>query len=72
MAEENYDEDIGDIYEMEEDLLAELIVKKRDLPYTLKIERIDPESNEIHCRNAWGNRVLYIFKDNNFFLRDEL
>ena len=50
--------------------LAEEIAAKRNLPYTLKIERVD--GDKIYCRNSWGSHILYIKKDENYFLESEL
>ncbi|MHA1727477.1 MAG: hypothetical protein ACTSWY_01940 [Promethearchaeota archaeon] len=54
----------------EEEQLALEIVNFRNLPYTLSIERID--GNKIYCRSSWGNHILYIRKDGEFFIESEL
>ena len=46
------------------------IIEKRNLPYSIKVERV--EGNKIFCRNSWGNHILYIRQDNNFYLETEL
>jgi hypothetical protein len=58
------------IAEMDEGQLAKIIAQKRNLPYTIKIERID--GDKIYIRNSWGNHLVYIHKDNDFFTENEL
>ncbi len=62
--------DSATMVEMDEGELAKFIGKNRNLPYTLKIERID--GDKIFVRNSWGNHLVYILKDGNFFLEEEL
>jgi len=50
--------------------LSNEIVEKRNLPYSIKIERV--EGNKIFCRNSWGNHIIYIKKDDDYFLESEL
>jgi len=52
--------------EYDENYLAEVIRVYRNLPYTLKIERI--KGNIIYCRNSWGNHLIYEYKNGNFDL----
>ncbi|MHA1339374.1 MAG: hypothetical protein ACTSRZ_04070 [Promethearchaeota archaeon] len=52
--------------ELDEAFLAEAIRVKRNLPYSLKIERI--KGNIIYCRNSWGNHIVYEFKNGKFEL----
>ena len=52
------------------DLMAREISSQRDLPYTLKIEKIDGE--KIYCRSSWGNHIVYIKKKDKYFLESEL
>lgn len=58
------------IEEMNEEELATLIASVRNLPFTLKIERVD--GDKIYCRNSWGNHTVYIYKDNHFYIESEL
>jgi hypothetical protein len=50
--------------------IAKEIVSQRNLPYTLKIERIDGE--KIYCRSSWGNHILYVKKKDKYFLESEI
>ncbi len=61
---------IENLEELSEDELAQLIMEQRNLPYTLKVERVD--GNKIFSRNSWGNHILYIYKDDKFNLESEL
>ena len=50
--------------------MAKEIASQRNLPYTIKIETI--EGNKLWCRSSWGNHVIYIKKDNKYFLESEV
>ena len=50
--------------------LSMKIIEKRNLPYSIKVERV--EGNKIFCRNSWGNHVLYIKQDDDYYLETEL
>ena len=50
--------------------LSNEIIEKRNLPYSIKVERV--EGKKIFCRNSWGNHILYIKQDNDYFLETEL
>jgi hypothetical protein len=56
--------------ELTEEDLAREIVTERNLPYTLKIERVD--GSKISCRSSWGNHIFYVFKEGKFLLEAEL
>lgn len=58
-----------DLSEIDEEELAKIIRSYRNLPYVLKIERVD--GNNISCRNSWGNHIDYEFKDGNFFIKED-
>ncbi len=58
--------DNTDLTKIDEEKLSSIIASRRNLPYTLKIERI--EGKKITCRNSWGNRIIYVFKNGNFEL----
>jgi hypothetical protein len=38
------------------------IKEKRQLPYTLSVEKI--EGDKVYTRNIWGNSVVYLKKEN--------
>ena len=50
--------------------LSNEIIEKRNLPYSIKVERI--EGNKVFCRNSWGNHILYIKQDDDYYLETEL
>ncbi|MBN2155686.1 MAG: hypothetical protein JW776_06565 [Candidatus Lokiarchaeota archaeon] len=52
------------------DAIAKEIALVRNLPYTLKIEKVD--GNTYHCRSSWGNHITYIKKDDHYFIETEL
>jgi len=56
--------------DLAEEELAREIVAERNLPYTVKIERLD--GNKISCRSSWGNHIFYVFKEGHFVLESEL
>ncbi len=51
-------------------IMAKEISTQRNLPYTIKIEKIDGE--KLFCRSSWGNHVIYIKKKDKYFLESEL
>jgi hypothetical protein len=50
--------------------IAKEISFQRNLPYSLKIEKIDGE--KLYCRSSWGNHIIYIKKKDKYFLESEL
>ena len=56
--------------QQELDAMAKEIAKLRNLPYTIKIEKID--GDKLFCRSSWGNHIIYIKKDDRYFLESEL
>ena len=56
--------------EHELEAMAKEISTQRNLPYSLKIEKI--EGDKLWCRSSWGNHVVYIKKDNRYYLDSEL
>jgi hypothetical protein len=50
--------------------LAKEIITQRNLPYTIKIEKID--GDKLYCRSSWGNHIVYVKKDEKYFLESEL
>jgi hypothetical protein len=50
--------------------IAKEIATQRNLPYSIKIEKV--EENKFWCRSSWGNHITYIKKDNKYFLESEL
>lgn len=58
--------DNTDLSKIDEETLSSIIASKRNLPYTLKVERV--EGKKVTCRNSWGNRIVYILKNGNFDL----
>ena len=51
-------------------IMSKEISTQRNLPYTIKIEKIDGE--KLFCRSSWGNHVIYIKKKDKYFLESEL
>ena len=49
--------------------IAKEIANQRNLPYTLKIERIDGE--KIYCRSSWGNHIVYLKIKDKYVLESE-
>ena len=49
--------------------IAKEIAVQRNLPYTLKIERID--GNKFYCRSSWGNHMVYIKKKDKYILESQ-
>ena len=56
--------------EQELEALGKEIAHQRNLPYTIKVEKI--EGDKFWCRSSWGNHVVYVKKDNKYFLESEL
>ncbi|MHA1194943.1 MAG: hypothetical protein ACTSRH_02880 [Promethearchaeota archaeon] len=54
----------------EEQRIVEDIIKKRRLPYSLELLKV--EGNKYHVRNNFGSEIVYIKKDDNYFLEEEL
>jgi hypothetical protein len=52
------------------DTMAKTIMNQRNLPYTIKIEKIDGE--KLFCRSSWGNHIVYIKKKDKYFLESEI
>jgi len=50
--------------------IAKEIANQRNLPYTIKIERID--GDKIYCRSSWGNHIVYLKKEEKYVLESEL
>jgi hypothetical protein len=56
--------------QQELDVMAKEISSQRNLPYTIKIEKIEGE--KLFCRSSWGNHIIYIKKKDKYFLETEL
>lgn len=52
------------------DAMAKEISSQRNLPYAIKIEKIEGE--KLFCRSSWGNHIVYIKKKDKYFLETEL
>jgi hypothetical protein len=46
--------------------IAKEIAIQRNLPYTIKVEKID--GNKYYCRSSWGNHIVYIKKKDSYIL----
>ena len=46
------------------------IVKKRRLPYSLDLIKV--QGNEYHVLNNFGSEIIYIKKDENYYLEEDL
>jgi len=55
---------------LEEKNIVEDILKNRRIPYS--IELLEVEDNKYTVRNNFGSTVVYIKKDDKFYLEDEL
>ena len=56
--------------QQELDAMAKEISSQRNLPYSIKIEKIEGE--KLFCRSSWGNHIVYIKKKDKYFLETEL
>lgn len=54
----------------EEKEIIESIIRNRRLPYSLEL--LEVEGNKYTMRNNFGSTVIYIKKDENFYLEEEL
>ena len=55
---------------VEEKRIVEEILRNRRLPYS--IELLDIEGDKYTVRNNFGSTVVYLKKDDNFYLEKEL
>ena len=50
--------------------IAKEIIDGRNLPYGIVVYQV--EGDKIFARNSWGSNILYIKKDDDYFLESEL
>ena len=56
--------------EEEVNKIAKEIAIQRNLPYTVKIEKV--EGKTYYCRSSWGNHIVYVKKKDRYFLESEV
>jgi len=55
---------------LEEKRIVEDILKNRRIPYSIELLEVD--GNKYSVRNNFGSTVVYIKKDDNYYLEEEL
>ena len=55
---------------LEEKRIVEDILKNRRIPYSIELLEVD--DNKYTVRNNFGSTVIYIKKDNSYYLEEEL
>jgi len=55
---------------LEEKRIVEEILKNRRIPYSIELLEVD--DNKYTVRNNFGSTVVYIKKDDNYYLEEEL
>jgi len=55
---------------VEKKLIIQEIVRKRRLPYSLDL--IDVQGNKFRVKNNFGSEKVYIKKDDQYYLEEEL
>ena len=55
---------------LEEKRIVEEILKNRRIPYSIELLEVD--DNKYTVRNNFGSTVIYIKKDNSYYLEEEL
>lgn len=55
---------------LEEKRIIEEILKNRRIPYSIELLEVD--DNKYTVRNSFGSTVIYIKKDDSYYLEEEL
>lgn len=55
---------------LEEKRIVEEILKNRRIPYSIELLEVD--DNKYTVRNSFGSTVIYIKKDDSYYLEEEL
>ncbi len=55
---------------LEEKTIVEEILKNRRIPYSIELLEVD--KNKYTIRNNFGSTVVYVKKDDNYYLEEEL
>jgi len=55
---------------LEEKKIVEEILKNRRIPYSIELLEVD--NNKYTIRNNFGSTVVYVKKDDNYYLEEEL
>ena len=56
--------------DLEEKKIVEEILKNRRIPYSIELLEVD--NNKYTIRNNFGSTVVYVKKDDNYYLEEEL
>ena len=59
-----------DMDALEEKTIVEEILKNRRIPYSIELLEVD--KNKYTIRNNFGSTVVYVKKDDNYYLEEEL